>query len=123
MGCWRCYLGADGWGGRESANPWDIRCLDLASGGREDGLATKDQLRKQAQERGEQRGDVGVEKKEAVKRISMARQRHVWISLLSLQSLTLQRRRSGSNREGEEKVPADPPQRNQHLCMKSFFDC
>lgn len=22
-----------------------------------------------------------------------------------------------------EKVPADPPQRNQHLCMKSFFDC
>lgn len=22
---------------------------------------------------------------------------------------------------GREKVPADPPQRNQHLCMKSFF--
>ena len=44
--------GAGGWGGRESVNPWDIRCPDLASGGREDGLATTDQLRKQEQGRG-----------------------------------------------------------------------
>lgn len=42
----RGYLGAGGWGGRESVNSLDIRCPDLASGGREDGLATKDQLRK-----------------------------------------------------------------------------
>lgn len=50
---WRgCYLGAGGWGERESVNPWDIGCPDLASGGREDGLVTTDQLRKQEQERG-----------------------------------------------------------------------
>lgn len=52
VGWWGGYLGAGVWGGRESVNPWDIRCPDLASGGREDGLATKDQLRKQEQERG-----------------------------------------------------------------------
>lgn len=101
---WRgSYLGAGVWGGRESVNPWDIRCPDLASGGREDGLATTDQLRKQEQEKRERWGDGGVEKKKGVRRISMARQRHVWISLPSLQSLTLQRRRSGSNWEGEKK--------------------
>ena len=99
---------ADPWvqaagGGRESVNPWDIRCPDLASGGREDGLATKDPLRKQEQERGREGGDGGVEKKKGVRRISMARQRHVWISLPSLQSLTLQQRRSGSNWEREKK--------------------
>lgn len=33
-------------------NPWDIGCPDLASGGREDGLVTTDQLRKQEQGRG-----------------------------------------------------------------------
>lgn len=84
-------------------NPWDIGCPDLASGGREDGLATMDPLRKQQQERG---GDGVMEvwrKKKGVRRISMARQRHVWISLPSLQSLTLQQRRSGSNWEGEKK--------------------
>lgn len=37
---------AGGWGRRESVNSLDIRCPDLASGGREDGLATKDQLRR-----------------------------------------------------------------------------
>lgn len=47
-----CYLGAGGWGVRESVNSWDIRCPDLASGGREDRLATTDQLRKHDQERG-----------------------------------------------------------------------
>lgn len=86
--------------GRERVNPWDIRCPDPASGGREDGLATTDQLRKQEQERGR---DGVMEEKKGVRRISMARQRHVWISLPSLQSLTLQRRRSGSNWEGEKK--------------------
>lgn len=44
-------MGAGGWGGRERVNPWDIRCPDLAGGGREDGLATTDQLRKQEQGR------------------------------------------------------------------------
>lgn len=46
VGQWGCYLGAGGWGERESVNSWDIRCPDLAGGGREDGLATTDQVRK-----------------------------------------------------------------------------
>jgi len=29
--------------------------------------------------------------------------------------------RGGSNGEREESAAADRPQRNQHLCMKSFF--
>lgn len=52
------YLGAGGWGGRESVNSLDIRCPDLASGGREDGLATKDQLRKHR--RGGEGGIAGM---------------------------------------------------------------
>lgn len=55
VGQWGCYLGAGGWGGRESVNSWDIRCLDLASGGREDGLVTTDQVRKHKRERGRER--------------------------------------------------------------------
>lgn len=64
-------LGAHGWGGRESVNSLDIRCPDLASGGREDGLATKDQLRKHGGE-GELWGDGGLERKKGARRISMA---------------------------------------------------
>lgn len=85
------------WGGRKSVNLWDIGCPDLASGGREDGLATVDHLRTHEQERGRD-GVMEVRgKRKGVRRISMARQRHVWISLPSLQSLTLQQRGSGSN--------------------------
>lgn len=64
-------MGARGWGGRESVNSLDIRCPDLASGGREDGLATKDQLRKHGGE-GELWGDGGLERKKGARRISMA---------------------------------------------------
>lgn len=39
-------------------NSLDIRCPDLASGGREDGLATKDQLRKHR--RGGEGGRAGM---------------------------------------------------------------
>ena len=45
------YLGKGSLGGKESVNPWDIGCPDLASGGREDGLATVDHLRKYEQEK------------------------------------------------------------------------
>lgn len=38
-------------GGKKSVNSWDIRHPDLASGGREDGLVTTDQLRKHKRER------------------------------------------------------------------------
>lgn len=64
-------LGARGRGGRESVNSLDIRCPDLASGGREDGLATKDRLRKHGGE-GELWGDGGLERKKGARRISMA---------------------------------------------------
>lgn len=57
MGQWGCYLGAGGWGERESVYSWDIRCPDLASGGCEDGLATTDQVRKHEWER---EGEMGV---------------------------------------------------------------
>lgn len=56
----RRYLGAGGWGGRESVNSLDIRCPDLASGGREDGLATKDPLRKLRRGRREGKRATGV---------------------------------------------------------------
>lgn len=48
---WDSCSGAGSCGGRESVNPWDIGCPDLASGGREDRLVTTDQLRKQEQGR------------------------------------------------------------------------
>lgn len=102
-----CCLGAGSWGARESVNSRDIGCPDLAGGGREDGLATTGHLRKREQEEGGREVVMEVwsqkKKQKGVRRISMARQRHVWISLPSLQSLTLQQRRSGSNREGEKK--------------------
>ncbi len=59
-------------------------------------------------ERESQRGKEnqrGAFSEKGVRRISMARLRHVWISLPSLQSLTLQQHRSGSNWEGEKKCP------------------
>lgn len=62
----RGYLGA----GRESVNSLDLRCPDLASGGREDGLATKDPLRRHR--RVELGGDGGSGRKKRARRISMA---------------------------------------------------
>lgn len=93
MGGWGCYSGAGGGRGEESVNPWDIGFPDLASGGREDGLATTDRPGGREQGRGRERwSDGGAEGKKGVRRISMAARRHVWISVPSLQTLTLQRR-------------------------------
>lgn len=115
MGCWVSFSSAGDWGGSESVNPWDIGCPDLASGGREDGLATTDHLRKHEEGERERWGDGDVEKKKGVRRISMARRRRVWISLSSLQSLTLQQHRSGSNWEREKKcLPILPREINTY---------
>lgn len=56
MGCWVSFSSAGNWGGSKSVNPWDIGCPDLASGGREDGLATTDHLRKHEEREREKDG-------------------------------------------------------------------
>lgn len=84
VACWGCYLGAGGWGVRESVNPWDIRCLDLASGGREDGLVTTDQLGKNKRE-----GEMGWwrcgEKEESKENINGQTETHMDFSSVSLE--------------------------------------
>lgn len=115
-------LGVQAAGEGKKVNPWDIGCPDLASGGREDGLATTDQLRKQEQER---RKDEVMEvwRKEGSKEnINGQTETHIDFSSVSSEP-NFTAAQEWIEMGGREKVPADPPRRNQHLCMKSFFDC
>lgn len=77
--------------------------------------------RARTRERAMRWGDGGVEKKKGVRRISIARQRHVWISLPSLQSLTLQQRRSGSNLGGRKSARWSSPEKSTLMHEKLLW--